>query len=79
MSIIIGITALKQKTIVMTNFTWGERPFWFREDRQGEDSPLVLGYWGVPEDWAEPNIRKKCYLGNNRVQVFDRIKVLLSF
>ena len=60
-------------------FTWGERPFWFGEDKAVEDSPVTLGYWGVMEDWAEPKIKTKCYLGNKREQVLERIKMLLSF
>ena len=60
-------------------FTFGEQPIWFGEDNTVEDSPVTLGYWGVIEDWAEPNIKKKCYLGNKREQVLDRIKMLLSF
>ena len=60
-------------------FIWGEGPIWFGEDRAVKDSPLALGYWGVIEDWAEPNLKKKFYLGNKRDQVLDRIKMLLSF
>ena len=44
---------------VRYQYNWGERPFWFGEDRAGEDSPIATGYWGILDDWAEPQLRKK--------------------
>ena len=64
---------------VRYQYNWGERPFWFGEDRAGEDSTIATGYWGILDDWAEPQLRKKCFLGSNRMQVVQRIKMLLSF
>ena len=60
-------------------FQWGERPFWIGEDRVEDDSPIALGYWGIIEDWVEPSKKTKCFLGNNRGQVMERMKMLLSF
>ena len=69
----------KDEFIQEVRFYWGQRPFWIGEDRAGEDSPIALGYWGILDDWAEPHLKVKCFLGNNRNQVMERIKMLLSF
>ena len=68
----------KEEFMNEVRFTWRERPFWIGEDNV-EDSPIVLGYWGILEDWAEPSNKKKYFLGSSRVQVMQRIKMLLSF
>ena len=60
-------------------YWWGDRPFWYREDQVTPDSPVVEAYWGIMEDWAEPQVKEKCYLGFTRSQVFERIKMIKSF
>ena len=44
-------------------FKWGNRPFWYGEDQASPDSPMTTGYWGIWNDWAEPKIEQKCFLG----------------
>jgi len=60
-------------------YKWGERPLWFGIDKASTYSPISEGYWGILEDWAEPDTKKKIFLGKDRSQVFDRMKMVLSF
>lgn len=62
-------------------YVWGKRPFWYGENPRPEiKGQGEKAYWGWLEDWAEPDREPAlCYLGQNRAQVFDRMKAYLSF
>lgn len=68
-----------QEFLMEIEYVWGKRPFWYGEnpERKGDGEKA---YWGWLEDWAEPNRPPTlCFLGTSRTQVFERIKMYLSF
>ena len=60
-------------------YWWGDRPSWYGQERATPDSPVVAACCGILEDWAEPHVKEKCFLGETRNQVFGQIKMYKSF